>query len=167
MYSVLDNLEEVGSGQAFRENICNQLEDCILFKEFSHDELTTLSQYLHVYHVPSGTVLYSEGKKDNFLSFLVSGKIRILKTDADNVHKEIAVIRSGASLGEMSIIDDFPHSASALTIEDSEIIILTKPNLELICEKIPQLGNKLLWRIAWQLSVRLRQTSGVLVDHIR
>ena len=147
MNNVLDKLEEVGSGLSFRDEICDQLEDSNLFKDFSRDELKTLSQYLHVYQVPSGTVLYSEGKKANFLSFLVSGKIKILKQDADNEHKEIAIVRPGASLGEMSIIDDFPHSASALTIENSEIIILTKPNLELICEKLPQIGNKLLWKI--------------------
>jgi CRP-like cAMP-binding protein len=164
--NILNELEEIGSGQAFRERICEQLENCILFKDFTRDELRALSQYLHGYQLPSGTVLYSEGKKDGFLSFLTSGKIKILKTDAINVHKEIAIVRPGSSLGEMSVIDDFPHSASALTIEDSEIIILTRPNLELITEKLPVLSSKLLWKIAWQLSVRLRQTSGILVDHI-
>ena len=96
----------------------------------------------------------------------MSGKIKILKADVDSSSKQIAVVFPGSSLGEMSIIDDFPHSASALTMEDSNIVILTKLNLELICDKLPQLGNKLLWKIAWQLSVRLRQTSGVLVDHL-
>jgi CRP-like cAMP-binding protein len=163
---VLDTLEETGAGEAFSEEICDTLANSHFFKDFEYAELSRLSDYLRAYRVKSGTVLYREGNKDAFLSFIISGKIKILKTDAENVHKEIAIVRPGATLGEMSIIDDFPHSASAVAIEESTIIVLTKANLERITEQQPKLGSKLLWKIAWQLSVRLRQTSGQLVDHL-
>ena len=64
------------------------------------------------------------------------------------------------------MVDNFPHSASAITTTDAEILLLTKANLLRICDEYPQLGNKILWRLAWQLSSRLRQTSGVLIDHL-
>lgn len=163
---VLDTLEEIGAGESFNEWICDALENNHLFKDWDRHTLKKLSNYLHAYRVPTGTLLYSEGRKDSFLSFIVSGKVKILKTDQDNVHKEIAIIRPGASLGEMSVIDGFPQSASAVAIEDSVIIVLTKTNLKRLTETSPALATTLLWKIAWQLSVRLRQTSGVLVDYL-
>lgn len=66
----------------------------------------------------------------------------------------------------MSVIDDFSHSATVITSEDSEIVLITKTNLKNITEKYPALGVKLLWQIAWQLSARVRQASGQLVDHV-
>lgn len=165
-HTILDRLEEIGSGPSFAETICDELSKTSFFSDFDHPQLKNLSVYFHAYYVPSGTVIYTEGNHDEFLSFLVKGKIKILKSDAEHVQKELVVIRPGVSLGEMSIIDDSPHSATAVAIENSEIIILTRANLKRISETQPALANKLLWKIAWQLSVRLRQTSGLLIDHL-
>ena len=79
---------------------------------------------------------------------------------------KLADIRIGATLGEKSVIDDFSHSKTVITSEDSEIVLITKTNLKNITEKYPALGVKLLWQIAWQLSARVRQVSGQFVDHI-
>ena len=59
--------------------------------------------------------------------------------------KEIATVNKGATIGEMSIIDNFPHSATVITSEDSEVALITKANLQNITEKYPALGAKLLW----------------------
>ena len=159
-------LEEIGIGKNFTEALCRMLENSFLFKDFSHKEIEQLAHYMHGYKAPAGTVLFQEGERDNFLLIITLGKARVLKKDDNGVQKEIAQIRKGATLGEMSIVDDFLHSATVMTTEDSEVALITKANLINITEKYPALGVKLLWQISRQLSARVRQLSGKLVDHI-
>jgi CRP-like cAMP-binding protein len=159
-------LEEIGIGKKFLDQLCVMLESSYLFKDFSRNEIEQLVEYMHGYKAPKGAILFQEGERDSYLMIITSGKAQVLKDDGTGKMKEIATVRSGATLGEMSIIDDFPHSATVITTEDSEVALLTKVNLVNITEKFPALGVKLLWQIAWQLSARVRQASGKLVDHI-
>ena len=159
-------LEEIGFGKKFDEVLCQMLESSYLFKDFSHPELQQLVQYMHGYKAPKGAILFQEGERDSHLVIITHGKAKILKDDGRGNSKEIATVRKGATLGEMSIVDNFPHSATVITTEDSEIAIITKSNLQNITEKFPSLGVKLLWQISAQLSARVRQASGQLVDHL-
>ena len=162
----IEELEEIGVGKQFQDTLCVMLESSYLFKDFSRQEIEQLVYYMHGYKAPKGAVLFQEGELDSYLVIITSGKAKILKDDGTENMKEVAIVRKGATLGEMSIIDDFPHSATVVTVEDSEVALITKTNLKGITEKYPSLGVKLLWQIAWQLSARVRQATGQLVDHI-
>lgn len=159
-------LEEIGLGSRFVDTLCGMLEDTVLFQEFSHPEIETLAKYVHAYRAPKDTLLMKEGERDSYICIITSGRVDILKETQERDHKKLTTIREGSAIGEMSVVDNFPHSASAITSTEAEIVLLTKANLQLICEEYPQLGNKILWRLAWQLSSRLRQTSGVLIDYL-
>jgi CRP/FNR family cyclic AMP-dependent transcriptional regulator len=160
------DLEEIGIGSKFNDQLCQMLETITLFREFSRPELENLARYVRAYRARKNTTLLKEGGRDSFLCIIINGKVDILKEDADFHNKKLTTVRNGAVLGEISVIDGLPHSATAMTATDSEIVILSKRNLEQICEDIPKLGIRLLWRIGWQLCARLRQTSGQLIDHL-
>jgi len=162
----IDEFEEIGIGKKFQDTLCTMLESSYLFKDFSRQEIEQLVQYMHGYKVPKGAILFQEGERNSYLIIITSGKAQILKSDGFGTMKEIATVRKGATLGEMSVIDDFPHSATVIAKENSEIALISKTNLQNITEKYPSLGVKLLWQIAKQLSTRVRQASGQLVDHI-
>jgi CRP-like cAMP-binding protein len=164
--AAFNQLEEIGIGSGFEDTLCGMLEDTVLFHEFSHPEIETLAKFVHAYRAPKGTQLFEEGGRDSYLCIITKGRIDVFKETQEFEKKKLATIREGSAIGEMSVIDGFPHSASAVTNTEAEIVILTKANLQRICDEYPQLGNKILWRLAWQMSSRLRQTSGVLIDHI-
>lgn len=168
MTKMLNNsdLEEIGIGRRFENHLCQILENAYLFKDFSRKELEQLVQYMHGYKAPRGAILFQEGEHDSYLIIITQGKAKIMKDDGNGNIKEIATVHKGATLGEMSIIDNFPHSATVITTENAEIALISKTNLENITEKYPSLGVKLLWKISAQLSARVRQVSGQLVDHI-
>lgn len=166
MSEIFSQLEEIGFGSGFSETLCNMLEDTTLFYEFTHAEIELLAKYVHAYHAPRGTMLMQEGERDSYLCIITKGRVDIVKESNEFEKKKLTTIREGSAIGEMSVMDDFPHSASAITSTDTEFVLLTKANLLRICDEFPSLGNKILWRLAWQLSARLRQTSGVLIDYL-
>ena len=163
---IFNQLEEIGIGSNFEDELCGMLEDTVLFQEFNHPEIETLAKFVHAYHAPKGTLLMQEGERDSYICIITKGRVDVFKETQELEKKKLATIREGSAIGEMSVIDSFPHSASAITTTETEIVLLTKPNLQRICDEHPKLGNKILWRLAWQLSSRLRQTSGVLIDHL-
>ena len=162
----LSELEEIGIGRKFREELCRMLESTQLFRGFTRPEIESIVDYTHAYRAPVGVALFREGGKDKYLACIVKGKVNILKEFGFSEEKHIATARSGSCLGEISIVDDFPHSATAKIVEEAEVIILTKRNLLRITEESAALGIRILWRLARQLGARLRKTSGALAEHL-
>ena len=157
----LNNLEQLGAGQAFQAQLCQMLEKVQLLQDFERAEIEVLSRYCGAYKAEVGSVIFKEGEKSHFMCLLVSGRVNILKEN-----KQIATIRAGKSMGEMSVIDGFPYSATAQSADISELIMFTRTQFESLCEAQPSIGLKLYKAISKLMSLRLRQTTGALIDYL-
>lgn len=132
-------------------------------QEFTWGELEALSTYTEAYRAAAIT-LVSEDSRDAFMGILIEGQIDVLKRDQSGVNRTIAQIRAGKTLGEMSLIDGEPRSATLQVNRAAVMLIISKFQFERMSNEVPRLALKLVLMIARQLSQRLRQTSGTLVD---
>ena len=64
----------------------------------------------------------------------------------------------------MSVIDGKPLSASAISLTDATILIMTRADFLNLLKKNSNLGIKILYRVAKLISERLRTTTGRLAD---
>jgi CRP-like cAMP-binding protein len=64
----------------------------------------------------------------------------------------------------MSLIDGLPYSATIQAAGPCDFIRFAKQDFLLCTQKYPTMGIKLLTEIARLISLRLRHTSGLLVD---
>jgi len=159
-------LEELGFGAGFKDEIIEMLDSTQMFNDFSGDDINLLSEYLHAYSAKTGAIIYHEGERAGHVCILVKGKLEVLKSAGLGEDKKLADVRSGKSIGEMSIIDGMPNSATVTVSAPSTLLLLTKNNLLKVTSEHPVLGVKLLWHFANLLSQRLRQTSGKLIDYL-
>ena len=166
MNSVFDDLEQVGSGAAYIEEICLLMERTDMFRDLDRQDVEQIALYITVYKAAQGVEVMREGDRESYLCVLATGKLQIMKRDEDNTNKKLAVIRAGKSIGEMSVVDGMHHSASAIALEDCQLLLLTKANFDLLMGKNPVVGLILMNKISNLMSLRLRQTSGVLVDYL-
>ena len=157
-------LERLGSGKAHCDKFADMLEQLPLFNGFSRADVEHLAVYMEAYRANKGAVLFKEGGKDETMWFLVQGKVDIVKEADGNKQCRITTITRGKSIGEMSVIDGMPYSATGITQQESILIQLTRENFDAVCRELPMLGVKILKRLAKLLSMRLRQTSGALVQ---
>ena len=164
--SDLDELELLGDGTQFREELCTMIENAPMFSSLSHSDVELLANYLRGYQAKKDATIFKEGNKGMFMCIVVSGRVDILKDTPDHVAKKVATVRPGKSMGEMSLLDDQPHSATAVASEDTNLLMLTRMNFERLAQEQPVLCNRVLIQIARLLSLRLRQTTGILVDHL-
>lgn len=75
----------------------------------------------------------------------------------------IAVIRRGAAIGEMSMLDSEPRYASCTAIDAVEVGVLGRREIGLLIRNHPAVGAKLLVIITQLMAQRLRNTSNRLV----
>jgi len=169
--SVFDQFEQMGEGRGFHANLSDMLEGSDMLRDFSRQDIEQIAHYVSAYEAPKGTVVLREGEKQSYMFILSSGRLDVFKS-ADNVSagekpKKIATIRQGKSVGEMSLLDGLGHSATAVAAEPVEMLLVTKSQFDQLLEAHPVIGVKLLRRIAALMSLRLRQTSGILIDYLK
>lgn len=154
------------AGVADRPGLCDAMDGIRFFREFSRAEIEALSGYVERYTIPAGEALLIEGERAPGLYFLLSGRVRLYKRDDKDVQKPLAVVRPGSVLGEVSMIDRQPVSATAIAIEPVDIVLLPADKLDRLCRQRQGLAIRLIWALARELSARLRKTSGSLITHL-
>lgn len=164
--SVFDHLEQLGGGAAFAERICSMMERTDMFADLARPDIEQIAPYISVYAAKTGTRVMVEDDRESYMFILVRGRLQIVKRDEDNTDKKLAIVREGKSIGEMSVIDGMHHSATAVALEPSELLLLTKHNFDMLVERNPEVGVVMMRKIAGLMSLRLRRTSGVLVDFL-
>lgn len=134
--------------------------------EFSFERIKKLVRYMSVYEVPADTVLFCEGEKNAYMVLIVKGRVDVIKFDSHRRPRKITSLGPGKTIGEMSIIDGEPRSASAVTGSETVLFVMTAEQFESLNEALPGIGITLALKIAKQMSQYLRQTSGRLIDHL-
>lgn len=164
--SVPESFKLVGSGAGFKAELCDMIAESQLFADFEWREIEALAAYMQCFSTPAGTVVFKEGEPGSYMCLLVKGQVEILKNDHDDKPGRIALITRGKTIGEMSIIDGEPRSATCVALQDSVLLLLTKENYTRIVRDRPVLAVHILARLAKLMSQRLRGVSGQLVEYL-
>lgn len=156
----------IGDGESFKEELCQLLERAQMFSDFPRSDIQLLAHFARAYAVKKGDIIFKEGHKGSFMCVVIEGRVDILKESDSHEKKRITTVRPGKSMGEMSIIDELPYSATAIATEETKLVLITKLNFDLMTERHPELGLHVMRKIAKLLSLRLRQTTGILLDYL-
>ncbi len=160
------SLDAIPKSRAFRVEVCESLSRSPLFKDWSWDELDTLSSYMAGYRALAGAMLFEEGDAGDSMGLLLSGQIEVRKNDVAGVAQCVGTIVAGRTFGEMAAIDGENRSAACVTTEPCVLALLPKSQFDRILMVNEALGTKLLLRVTKLLSQRLREVNGTLVDFL-
>ena len=71
-----------------------------------------------------GEVIVEQGKKSNALFILLNGRARVLTADSRGREVILATLQPGDHIGEMSLIDTQPHSATVRAEIQTDVLML-------------------------------------------
>jgi len=148
---------------ASTQTIANMLDETKWGHDFLREEIEVIARYMSVQSFEKGEHIFKQGEKQNFMAFIIDGKIEIVKESADSLEIIVVTLLPRTYFGEMSFVDDEPRSASAIAKDDATLLFLSSESFERICEEHPKIGMKILKNIAKIISQRLRMTTGKLV----
>ncbi|NLT24609.1 MAG: cyclic nucleotide-binding domain-containing protein [Syntrophorhabdus sp.] len=132
----------------------------------SREDMERFAQYLYVARAEPDEPIFNEGAIEPYMCFVADGLVKVTKGDSKKNVKTICEIGPGRTVGEMSIIDGLPRSASAVAVDETTVLVLTKENFELLLDDNPKLGVALFRRLAQMISHRLRVSDWMLVEYI-
>jgi len=139
------------------------LEDGPWGRIYDFDEILILAKHMVAYRLPVGSVLFEQGDRLSFVCFVVSGAVEVFKEGADGQEKKVIVIKGGKSLGEMSLVDHEPRSATCRAAQETDVLILDAAALEALEESHPHVALSFIRYLAMEISRRLRKTTGTLM----
>lgn len=108
-----------------------------------------------------GEYLFKQGEMSKDLYIIKSGLVQIFKTEG-GVDVILDKVGPGMVVGEVASIDDGPRSASGVTLEETEAVVISSEDFKGILERIPDWFRK----IALILVQRLREVDEKIAKSI-
>ena len=97
-----------------------------LFASLPEDQLRMLTTTVSRRSVTRGTNVVAAGDLTDSLYIIISGRLKVMMSDADGKEVILAILGPGEFFGEMGLLDDSPRSASVLAIEPCELLAIAK-----------------------------------------
>lgn len=121
-----------------------------------------------IIHLPKGHVLYNRGEECDTMFVLRSGKICLfLDYGTERQFALATVTEPGSSLGEMGLLEGERRNGTAVAIEDSVLVEISKDNLALFLSRYPEEGVKIVGDLAHRFKTvteELRMTRTLVAE---
>jgi CRP/FNR family transcriptional regulator len=143
-----------------RIDLAAVLEKTALLSSLSQPELQMLAARTVRKLFSAGELLFSEGEPCNGLHIIARGKVRLFKTSVNGREQVLSVNVSGESVAEIPVFDGGPYPASAVALEETEIVFISRRDFNAYCLEHPEVPLKVLTVVG----ARLRNLVGIIEE---
>jgi uncharacterized membrane protein len=138
------------------------LAEVSLFQLLDDDERTTLAEILDVRHYDKGDTIFSYGDAGDTLFIVRSGSVEVFVENTEGQKIILAENLPNDLFGEISLLDGGARTATAVAIDDSELLTLDRADLLELITQHPHAAMDLLT----VMGRRLRATDEMLRTHV-
>ncbi len=136
-----------------------------VFNFLEGDDYKVIEKYMFTHEYEKGAYIFKEGTHGAYMFFIINGEVEVIK-QFDTAKHVIATLSQGRSVGEMSLIDGAPRSATARAKTDLKLIVLKREDFNTLNEEHPAIANKVLMGISTLLSSSLRETNNRFTEKL-
>jgi uncharacterized membrane protein len=138
------------------------LDQIPFFAMFDEGERATLAQLMETAHVPKGKELFHRGDAGDSLYAVRSGAVEVFVENHEGQRLRLHRVGPGELFGEISLLDGGPRTASALMLEDCELLVMERDDLVELVGRHPHAAIAMLTMVGQ----RLRSTDDLLRSHV-
>jgi len=140
------------------------LKQVTFFQGMTIDQLKVLASICEEELIPKSKTIFEEGAPGGVLYIVVNGRVAIdRRGERAGAVVRLATMEAYSSFGEMSLFNNYPRSASALTLEDTQVLKLNDKQLVTLMRQYPDMSLELIK----VLSLRMRETNDQLARMTR
>jgi len=126
-----------------------------IFSELSDEDITSLAHLALRKRYPKDTVVFFENEEGDFFFTILEGRIKVTILGDDGREVILSVLGPGDFFGEMALLDNEPRSATAIAVEESELLSLHRNDFQTVLNDNRSITSALI-RV---LSARLRRAN--------
>ncbi len=136
------------------------IRDVPLLARLAQQDLRALASRGRIKSHRSGAALFREGDRGDALYIVVQGAVRVSVLSPSGSEATVAVLGPGEFVGELALLDGRPRSASAIVLQPTKTLVVTRDEFRRWLRERPQAALALLEA----LSLRIRRTDEQLAD---
>jgi CRP/FNR family transcriptional regulator, cyclic AMP receptor protein len=125
-------------------------------------DLAALARASRVRNVRRGQIVFTTGDPGDTLVVVMSGRVKVMVRSADGGELTLAALGPGGTLGDVSIADGGPRSADVEALDDSQLLLVPREQIQEICARVPSAAHALAKSVAATLR-RLTDATSDLV----
>jgi CRP/FNR family transcriptional regulator, cyclic AMP receptor protein len=122
-----------------------------LFSHLSRAGIYRLAELAQKKTYHKGDIIIEEGKSGMGFFIIISGKVEVIKGANTPKPVVVAELGDGEIVGEMSVIDELPHSATVRALEETECVIIEQWDFKAQLQAYPEIALQLLPVLARRL----------------
>lgn len=143
------------------------LQQADIFFGLSTEQLDRVASICQDRQVGAGEIIFRENSSSDELFIIARGEVEILvdpalvsdRPDTPSRPTTIATLRRGQSFGEVALVDQGLRSATARSAShDTQLLVMPRSGLLALCDADPILGYRLMFNLAADLALKIRNT---------
>jgi CRP/FNR family cyclic AMP-dependent transcriptional regulator len=115
-----------------------------LFEHLGEDDRRRLAEAIDVRRLAPGEVLFHAGEPGESLYIVRSGEVELFVRDNAGQKIPLTIACANQIFGELALLDRGPRTATALALNDTELLELDREDLLLLFRKTPDAALRLL-----------------------
>ncbi|WP_372807770.1 Crp/Fnr family transcriptional regulator [Pontiella sp.] len=146
------------------ETVLPILNRISIFGGLDDAQLFTVFRMLETEHYRKGEFVFRQGDPPDHIRIVRSGRVRIVE-NVGGTPMELIEFDTGDCFGETSVIAIQVHTAGALAVEDTELMMIPREKLFALYDTDPKLFGMLMLNIAREACRRLNKTEEIMLHY--
>lgn len=146
--------------------LVNFLKQADIFYQVTATQLEMVANLCQERAYGRGEIVLEEGAASKELYIIIQGEVDVLVNPAlvggpasPRSAVTIATLRRGQCFGEVALVDEGLRSASVRAAhKETKLLVISREKLLMLCETYPQLGYRLMYNLAADLAMKIRNT---------
>jgi CRP-like cAMP-binding protein len=146
--------------------LINYLKQSDIFYQLTSTQLELIANLCQEIVLRENEVIFRENSDSKELYVIAQGEVDILinpsvvgNLPGEKKDTRIATLRRGQSFGEVALVDEGLRSATAVAVQkDTRLLVIPRDKLIMLCDTYPQLGYRLMYNLAADLAMKIRNT---------
>ncbi len=131
------------------------LRNVSLFSACSNKDLEKIAKAGDEISMPAGSLIVDQGQTGREAFIVLEGTVTVRRNG-----KKVASLGSGTVVGELSLLDHGPRTATVVCETDCTLMLITQRHFSGVLDDVPALSHKLLASLAGRIRDLDRQYYG-------
>jgi CRP/FNR family cyclic AMP-dependent transcriptional regulator len=146
--------------------LVNFLKQADIFYQLTPTQLEMVANIAQECTYDAGEMIVEEGSASKELYIIIHGEAGVFVNPAlvggSEIGKgevAISIMRRGQSFGEIALVDEGLRSATVRASQkNTRVLLIPRDKLLMLCETYPQLGYRMMYNLAADLAMKIRNT---------
>ncbi|MEO7398046.1 MAG: cyclic nucleotide-binding domain-containing protein [Ilumatobacteraceae bacterium] len=124
----------------------DHLRNISLFSSFSTKDLQKIAKAGDEIAMPAGSLIVDQGQTGREAFVVLEGTVVVRRNG-----KKVATLGPGTIVGELSLLDHGPRTATVICETDCTLMLITQRHFSAMLDDVPALSHKLLASLAGRI----------------